>query len=121
MGDIVKRLEKSILFDAHNGDETERNVCKRQAVQAIAEINRLRAIVDKLPKTADGVPVVPGMEVWVLADPVASGVVVEVMEFGYTIRRDIGEQYITTYPGHIFGNYGYSTEAAALAAKEVGS
>jgi hypothetical protein len=29
-----------------------------------AQVERLRAIVDKLPKTADGVPVVPMMEVW---------------------------------------------------------
>lgn len=29
-----------------------------------AEVERLQAIVDKLPKTADGVPVVPGMVVW---------------------------------------------------------
>lgn len=29
-----------------------------------AEIKRLRAIVDKLPKTADGVPVVPGDDLW---------------------------------------------------------
>lgn len=28
------------------------------------EIIRLRAIVDQLPKTADGVPLSPGMEVW---------------------------------------------------------
>jgi len=28
------------------------------------ESRELRAIVDKLPKTADGVPMVPGMEVW---------------------------------------------------------
>ena len=29
-----------------------------------AEIERLTAIIDKLPKTADGVPVVPGMTVY---------------------------------------------------------
>lgn len=29
-----------------------------------AEIDRLRAIVDRLPTTADGVPVTPGMQVW---------------------------------------------------------
>ncbi len=29
------------------------------------EVERLRAIVAKLPKTKDGVPVVPGMDVWV--------------------------------------------------------
>ena len=28
------------------------------------EIERLQAIIDKLPKTADGVPVVPGMRLW---------------------------------------------------------
>ena len=33
------------------------------------EAKRLQAIVDKLPKTADGVPVVPGMEVWDLSKP----------------------------------------------------
>ena len=31
---------------------------------AAVEIGRLRAIVDKLPKTANGVPVVPGMKLW---------------------------------------------------------
>ena len=29
------------------------------------EIARLQAIVDRLPKTADGVPVMPGDDVWV--------------------------------------------------------
>lgn len=33
----------------------------------IEEVRRLRAIVDKLPKTADGVTVVPGDVVWMLA------------------------------------------------------
>ena len=28
------------------------------------ELKRLRAIVDNLPKTADGVPVTPGMTLW---------------------------------------------------------
>jgi len=31
----------------------------------IREIKRLRAIVDKLPKTKDGVPMAPGMELFV--------------------------------------------------------
>jgi len=31
---------------------------------ARAELARLRDVVDKLPKTADGVPVVPGMTLW---------------------------------------------------------
>jgi hypothetical protein len=32
----------------------------------IAEVVRLRAIVGKLPKTADGEPVVPGMKLWIV-------------------------------------------------------
>ena len=32
--------------------------------RAAAEIEGLRAIVGKLPRTADGVPVVPGMDCW---------------------------------------------------------
>jgi len=35
-----------------------------ELADAKAEIDRLRAIVAKLPTTADGVPVVPGMELW---------------------------------------------------------
>jgi hypothetical protein len=31
---------------------------------AIAELTRLREIVDRLPKTADGVPITPGMRVY---------------------------------------------------------
>lgn len=31
---------------------------------ATKEIERLQSIVDKLPKTADGVPVTPRMQVW---------------------------------------------------------
>ena len=31
---------------------------------ALDERDRLQAIVDRLPKTADGVPVVPGMQIW---------------------------------------------------------
>lgn len=28
------------------------------------KVERLRGVVDKLPKTADGVPIVPGMRLW---------------------------------------------------------
>jgi len=35
-----------------------------QLARAKAEIERLRAIVDGLPKTADGVPIYPGMTVY---------------------------------------------------------
>ena len=42
------------------GDKLAMDICR----DAITEIEGLQAIVDKLPKTADGVPVVPGMELW---------------------------------------------------------
>jgi len=35
------------------------------ALEMCDEIDRLQAIVDRLPKTADGVPVTPGMIVWI--------------------------------------------------------
>ena len=39
------------------------NICADQDMrQLIVEIERLRAIVAKLPKTVDGVPITPGME-----------------------------------------------------------
>lgn len=41
------------------------SIHRKTLLDAKAEITRLQAIVDKLPKTADGVPVVPGMDVWV--------------------------------------------------------
>ena len=40
----------------------------RQLAKANAENDRLQAIVDKLPKTADGVPVAPGMTVYFCRD-----------------------------------------------------
>ena len=43
--------EDSVLVHVAEGD-------------GLAEIERLRAIVDRLPTTADGVPVVPGMRLW---------------------------------------------------------
>jgi hypothetical protein len=40
-------------------EEQERRLAELQT-----EIERLRAIVDRLPKTADGVPIAPGQGVW---------------------------------------------------------
>lgn len=40
------------------------NALLRRAQAADAEVDRLRGIVDKLPKTADGVTVVPRMDVF---------------------------------------------------------
>jgi len=39
-------------------------VLSKACRSAADEIDRLQAIVDRLPKTADGIPVTPGMKVW---------------------------------------------------------
>jgi len=40
-------------------------LARENEIQSLEKkIERLRTVVDKLPKTADGVPIVPGMEVW---------------------------------------------------------
>lgn len=55
-------------------DNYESAVLKAIAIQGryhvmelLREVNRLRRIVDALPKTADGVPIYPGMHVWFYA------------------------------------------------------
>jgi len=48
-------------------DYAKRAAAKIDRSEVEPELERLRAIVDKLPKTADGVPVVPGMRLWVFA------------------------------------------------------
>ena len=62
-------------------------------------IAELEAIVDKLPKTADGVPVVPGMELWFVNEHGKASMGVTTPTFGQVSRF-------------------YSTREAALAAKE---
>lgn len=44
-----------------------------EQVVAADELERLWAIVDNLPKTADGVPIVPGMGVWRIEHQTALG------------------------------------------------
>jgi len=48
------------------GDQLESEVFRLQALVALreAEIERLRSIIGRLPKTADGEPVTPGVKVW---------------------------------------------------------
>ena len=41
--------------------------CGRKLGKQDARIQELEAIVSRLPKTADGVPIAPGMQVWVIS------------------------------------------------------
>jgi len=91
-----------------------RHVSLNEAELLLDEIDRLRAIVDKLPKTADGVAVTPNMEVFQI-EPCGQGVNV------------LDVHYLTAYsrasipsPHYYFGDC-YSTEAAAIKAQKENS
>lgn len=88
--------------------------------RALARVEELEAIVAKLPKTADGVPIVPGMFLYELKD--GKAVAMESMpccgfdiaangrvHLFFQVRKDMERDLIGIY----------STEAAALAAKGV--
>lgn len=60
MGDLyIRHVEAMTAEGLH-----EKNRIAAELAHRDAEIGRLRAIVDKLPKTVDGVPITPGMTVW---------------------------------------------------------
>lgn len=94
-------------------DATARHKARMEIMSLQAEVAglkcdavRLRAIVDKLPKTADGVPVVPGMKVY-CQDPT-----------GYIQGYDVGANSAMTdssipSPGYLQYNwFCYSTHEA---------
>lgn len=82
---------------------------------AEAEAGRLREVVGKLPVTADGVPVTPGMKVfWVSEDPRSiAGIMVEYITDADAYWRDRGEEM------GIPLEWAMSTEAAARAAQGI--
>lgn len=84
--------------------------------ECLDEIIRLQAVVDKLPKTADGVSVVPGMKVWVRWRT-PEGTIVRQWETYTMSPFGAGDG------DRLHWNYAqcYSTEAAARAAKAEGS
>ncbi len=90
---------------------------------AEVENERLRAVVDKLPHTADGVPVVPGMKLYPLhpVDWIDEGEDKDEEDHGVVTvaLRDAatGEHLIHGYDGFRVG-MNYSTPAAAEAAKK---
>ena len=49
-------------YENEHGERIECPDCMRERMQR--EIDRLQAIVDRLPKTADVVPIVRGMQLW---------------------------------------------------------
>lgn len=84
-------------------------ISRKEVGQLRTEIERLRAIVDKLPQTADGMPVVPGMRVWRLEHPTTLGHVVMSVRKGSVDLNGMG----TVFQASSL----YSTRNAAEAAR----
>jgi hypothetical protein len=57
---LVNRLRNLAIDCDNEGQERAADLCR----EAADELDRLQAIVDQLPKTADGVPIAPGTRVW---------------------------------------------------------
>lgn len=78
--------------------------------EAADEIERLRAIVDALPKTEDGNEIVPGIELWATGEILYSnGAVMLVKAHRCTAEMD------TSFHSQFVGKF-YSTREAASAA-----
>ncbi len=97
------------------GELKERRKLEEQA----AQIDSLRATVDKLPKTADGVSIVLRMTVWTLEDGKAwewtvAGIGLDIGGDYYLWLDDGEPSRMVSEPGQC-----YSTREAAEAAKEV--
>lgn len=92
---------------------------RERAEQAEAERDRLAGVVERLPKTADGVPVVPGQLIWPTADYWIDG-----DDDGTPLKYRL---YVVDHDGSVLTEEDelsvskcYSTRAAAEAAKGVG-
>lgn len=88
---------------------TQRDVDAIEVV--LAEIKRLQAIVAKLPKTADGVPVVPGIDVWVTHQERHEPYKCTVFAVGNTaLKVEVSETHKRTW---VWQSACYSTREAA--------
>jgi len=90
--------------------------------RANRQVRELETIVDRLPKTADGVPVVPGMEVWVPCETAGywgqkPGKAVKFMvDWIRSQGTPIHLQFVQGQPYQILAERCYSTREVAEAA-----
>lgn len=82
-------------------------------LDARRELDAARKIIDALPKTADGVAIVPGMSIWI--DTNGELAEYEVLSV-YDDQVNIGLDLDCEVPAIWYPHEVYSTEAAALAA-----
>ena len=123
MGDLIQRLREGYIVkpkrwsgDTHSDSatgEVDAEATDALMVEAADEIERLQATVDWLPKTADGVPIMPGMYLWYAhtspIDRERCVYGVRCVNVDSRVAHMVGGQDTTT---HTF----YSTQAAAEAA-----
>lgn len=115
--DEIERLRAEVA-DAHmfaykalpDRKKREESLCG-QIHRLREHIERLRAIVDKLPKTADGVSITPGMTIWLNTRKSESkGIDVSSVGTGFCELKD--------KPRGCYHDKFYSSKQAAEAAKE---
>lgn len=87
LNDDIAELRRTFVGH-HNRHIGQKN--RERLARVLAEVERLRAVVDRLPQTDDGVPVLPGDVVWtVFADSADDGpepVTIEYLRPGGTYK-----------------------------------
>lgn len=114
--DEIERLRAIIDGDARRKHGAS-GMCCALREQEKSRADRLQAIVDRLPKTADGVPIVPGMKVWFQRSRNHGWEVTAELVGGY--YQSNGDWSCIDFDGD--GARDYSTREAAEAAKPGGA
>ena len=111
----IERLRAALEpFEVVEYSHTEDHYLAEQAVLRLSEkVREDESIVDKLPKTADGVPMVPGMEVWCIGTMRYNNGAMEELS-GRTKEHVI----MGLQRGKLFEGRLYSTREAAEKARE---
>lgn len=108
---VAKAHEVAIGFTPDNRDKAM--ILLGAVVTLSAELAKAREVIDKLPKTADGVAVVPGMELWTNNTKAPQH---WITAHGISLSPD-GQPMVRWQKNLYLAKWFYSSEAAALAAK----
>jgi len=122
VGMLKMGFEPAPTADAYEAVCEARTKWQERAEKAKAENMRLRAIVDRLPKTVDGMPIVPGMTVFI-PHPRPSNLITErevLAPYGTLacLTKEPAHSGCCESTAHRLARECYSTREAALAASE---
>jgi hypothetical protein len=113
----VRLAEVVDFLSLHCGDGQFHMI--RSVDDALAEVERLRGVVDRLPKTKDGVPVTPGMLVYSVGRFGKNKTTTELLVESSRVNPDEnGNLRLIGSPFMAKPHWCYSTREAAEAAKE---